>query len=276
MKGWCFMSEEKLTNKNDGNAWLFLKPLVSLGSIGFFGFFVAIGIAEDLNVGFGSMIGSPFDLLNYAFLGFVGLLSLILEFSWSSFITAVLENKMMWFVSLTVTALFLMIFFIDRSDEAVTARNEKMTQFYERHKNGHFAKILKVVASFLVFPVSQFLMFASVSFFLTLILLPMMLGMLAGKMYVREVVFKPEVCSPIIPYSERQAAVKRDATKQAANKGTSCGKVNWLEKQEAKSEAGRIVSSTANYVLLYKPKTGAAVRVPLTGQATFESVSIID
>ena len=261
-------SESKINSTFDSKLGATLKSLTLLGIfLSIFAYFVAAGIADELNYDFGSLITTPLDWFVFEVLGFI---SIVNNLNISQFDFLALTIKSSWPLAICLVAFFYSMLFMDHSEKAVKERRLRIQSKFERFKkytkSRFIPKILiSLILAFLTMPLISILIEATFLAFLSILFSIMITGLSSGKAYVQKNVISADKCLPLS---------KEQQVKNA--KYASCVRISWLTNSGRVSESGRVVVTTPNYVLLYSPNTKQTKRVGINGITILENISEID
>ena len=234
-----------------------------------FGCGISLGIADALHIGYGQVTTSAYDAIT---LGWIAYIALPLEKLTKLNITSAFEANLytaMFIAVITALLYFGKILFTKfpqlKQKAFCTISYLKIPDDKKiLDQNGfiHFLRgafyvafLSSLPALGMIFLQYMFVLLISIPFFAAYI------GMSAGVNYVQDFIIKPEVCTPLQNREQRL-----DPPLKELSQTVKCSSISSYDgKFIAK---GREVISNSEFILLYQPDTGKALRVGLKDQPT--------
>lgn len=256
------------TNTLDSTLSALLRILAVIGIVlSFFGYFVAAGVASSTRQDLGTLITGPLDLFYFETVGFASIIGHI-KLTQSQFFVELVKNT--WLLTILIAAGIFVFLSAYKNQSAMLRRRKRAEEWIkycklrlQKHITARLA--FSVVTSLVVVPVIGLLGEVMLLFGLAVIFIPMLVGMRAGQLDVNENVSVSKSCTPL---------TAKEGDRQEPY--VLCSRISWQTSSGTYSEAGRVIASTGNYILLYNPNSKQFKRIGITGQTTIENIGSID
>jgi len=259
---------------SQGPNFSFLKTIISLiGLAGVayttFGYGISLGIADALHIGYGQVTTSAYDAISLGWIAYIALplekltkLNITSAFEanlYASILIAVITSTLYFGkILLTKFPQLKQKFFCTISHLKIPDDTKILDQngFIHFLRGGLYVAFLSSLPAIcMIFLQGMFVLLISIPFFAAYI------GLSAGVNYVQDFIIKPEVCTPLQNREQRLKTPSKELGQTVKCSSISSYDGKFIAK-------GREVISNSEFILLYQPDTGKALRVGLKDQPT--------